>query len=240
MKEVTREQFKEIYFKLGGGTATGWGLEYWNEFFEDEKIPGMKYLLEEPETPEHTRMMIVTDYGLNEHRLFFLTEESEESLFDFPDESQDKARHNKSLKPMHTARPDGLPGPTRRLSAEPAKQEATHVPFFSCGQGVWLLWAPLLSFIILGVVVEQYSEGMQSRSAIAWTVAASFVLSAIFAFGLTYHTNHSQPRKEFEIRTGREWFRRPTHSLFWLRSQYWGAGYLLIAFACFFLAPAGR
>jgi hypothetical protein len=46
----------------------------------------MKYLSEEPETPEHTRMMIVTDYGRNEYRLFFLTEESEESFFYFPDE----------------------------------------------------------------------------------------------------------------------------------------------------------
>lgn len=45
MKEVTKEQFKEIYFKLGGGVATGWGPEYWNKFFEDEKRSGMKYLL---------------------------------------------------------------------------------------------------------------------------------------------------------------------------------------------------
>ena len=86
MKEATKGQFKEIYFKLGGGAETGWGLEYWNTFFEDEKRPGMKYLLEEPETPAHTRMMIVADYDRNEYRLFFLTEESEESLFDFPDE----------------------------------------------------------------------------------------------------------------------------------------------------------
>ncbi len=54
MKEVTKEQFKEIYFNLGGGAATGWGLEYWNKFFEDDKKPGMKYLLEEPETPEQS------------------------------------------------------------------------------------------------------------------------------------------------------------------------------------------
>ena len=87
MKEVTKEQFKEVYFKLGGGVATGWGPEYWNEFFENEKRPGMKYLLDEPETPEHARMMIVTDYNRNEYRLFFLTEAGEESLFDFPDES---------------------------------------------------------------------------------------------------------------------------------------------------------
>lgn len=87
MKEVTKEEFKEVYFRLGGGDATGYGLEHWNKFFEDEKRPGMKYLLEEPETPEHTRMMIVTDYGRNEYRLFFWTEESEESFFDFPDKS---------------------------------------------------------------------------------------------------------------------------------------------------------
>ena len=83
MREVTKEQFKEIYFKLGGGL--GWTLEYWNKFFEDDKRPGWKYLLQEPETPEHTRMMIVTDFGSKEYRLFFLTEESEESFFDFPD-----------------------------------------------------------------------------------------------------------------------------------------------------------
>jgi hypothetical protein len=37
--------------------------------------------------PNHTRMMIVTDYGRNEYRLFFMTEESEESFFDYPDKS---------------------------------------------------------------------------------------------------------------------------------------------------------
>ena len=86
MKEVTKEQFKEIYFRLGGGAATGWGPVYWNRFFENEKMPGMKYLAEEPPTPEHTRMMIVS--GRNECRLFFLTEESEESFFDFPGEGR--------------------------------------------------------------------------------------------------------------------------------------------------------
>jgi len=83
MKEVTKEQFKEIYFSLGGGF--GWDSDYWNKFFEDEARPGMKYLVEEPRTPEHTRMMIVTDYGEKEYRLFFLTEEDEEIFFSFPD-----------------------------------------------------------------------------------------------------------------------------------------------------------
>jgi hypothetical protein len=79
MKEVTKEQFKEIYLNLGGGS-----LVYWDTFYEAEKRPGMKYRVEEPQTPEHTRMMVVTDYGENEYRLFFMTEESEESFFDFP------------------------------------------------------------------------------------------------------------------------------------------------------------
>ncbi len=83
MKEVTKERFKEVYFKWGGD-AGGWTLVYWNKFFEEEK-PGWKYLIREPETPEHTRMMIVTDCGMKEYRLFFMTEESEESFFWFPD-----------------------------------------------------------------------------------------------------------------------------------------------------------
>jgi hypothetical protein len=239
MKEVTKEKFKEIYLKLGGGAATGWTLEYWNHFYENEKMPGTKYLVEEPETPEHTRMMIV-DAG-SEHRLFFFTEESEESFFDFPDESQDKLPQNGSLPKTHTARPDELPGPSRWLSAEPAKHAAIHIPFFPCGHGLWLFWAPLLFFIAIIFVVEKHFGGLpQVRSANVWIVVMPFLLSAIVAFGLFYHTNHSQPRKELEIRTGREWFRRPTHSLFWLRSQYWGFGYLIIALASFFLVPAGR
>jgi len=81
LREVTRQEFREVYFRLGGGEATGWGLEYWNRFFEPG-VPDMKYLVDEPETPAHSRMMIVTDHGRKEHRLFFLTEEAEERFFD--------------------------------------------------------------------------------------------------------------------------------------------------------------
>ena len=87
MKEVTKEEFKKLYFKSGGGAATGWGLDYWNKFFVDNERTDMKYQVEEPETPEHTRMMIVTDYGAKEYRLFFLTEEAEDGFLEFPGES---------------------------------------------------------------------------------------------------------------------------------------------------------
>ena len=87
MKEVTKEQFKAAYFRYGGGEATGWGLDYWRQFFENDHKEDRKYLLQEPETPEHTRMMIVTDGGRNEHRMFFMTEGGEESFFNFPGKS---------------------------------------------------------------------------------------------------------------------------------------------------------
>ena len=86
MKEVSKAQFREIYFRLGGGVATGWGADYWELFFEHEPRAGMKYQVEEPPTPQHHRMMIVSDFGSNEYRLFFLTEESEYSWGRFPGE----------------------------------------------------------------------------------------------------------------------------------------------------------
>ena len=87
MREVTKEEFKTVYFRLGGGTATGWSDDYWNRFFGDDRRTDMKYLVQEPDTPAHTRMMIVTDFGAKEYRLFFLTEEAEERFFDFPGKS---------------------------------------------------------------------------------------------------------------------------------------------------------
>lgn len=87
MKEVIKEKFRELYFNRGGGAATGWDLNYWNKFYADNETTDMKYLVEEPETPEQTRMMIVTDRSAKEYRLFFLTEEAEERFFEFPEES---------------------------------------------------------------------------------------------------------------------------------------------------------
>lgn len=86
MKEVAKEDFRRVYFKLGGGDRAGWGAAYWEMFFEREPKPGMKYLVQEPESPKHTRMMIVTDNHAHQYRLFFLTENDEERLFDCPGE----------------------------------------------------------------------------------------------------------------------------------------------------------
>lgn len=81
MEEVSKERFKEAYFRHAQPNS-GWTPEYWTEFFEKDRVPPMRYRVEPPATPEHHRMMVVTDFKAGEHRLFFMTEEAEESFFD--------------------------------------------------------------------------------------------------------------------------------------------------------------
>lgn len=84
MKEVTRDEFERLYFELGGGQTAGWTRDYWERQFAAHYEPPMKFLAEPPETPEHTRMFIVSDFKAREHRMIFLTEEAEERFFDYP------------------------------------------------------------------------------------------------------------------------------------------------------------
>jgi hypothetical protein len=82
--EVTKEEFKKAYFRLRGGADSGWTDDYWRERFELKEWPGWRYKVAEPRTRDHDRMTIVTDGAVNEHRLFCMTEESEERLYDHP------------------------------------------------------------------------------------------------------------------------------------------------------------
>jgi hypothetical protein len=79
-EEVTKEKFKDLYF-IHAIANSGWTEDYWNHFYEQEE--GKRYFFAKPETPEFTRMFIVS--GDNKHRLIFLTEDAEESFFDFPE-----------------------------------------------------------------------------------------------------------------------------------------------------------
>jgi hypothetical protein len=85
MREATKAEFREIYFRLGGGERTGRTQEYWDHFFEPTPGRPMTYKIEEPASAAHTSMMIVTDYAINEYRLFFMTEEDNDNLFVFPE-----------------------------------------------------------------------------------------------------------------------------------------------------------
>lgn len=80
MNEVAKAEFREIYFRYARD-CDGWTAAYWSQFFEQDREPPMTYKVELPKSAAEHRMMIVDDYAAREHRLFFLSEESEESLF---------------------------------------------------------------------------------------------------------------------------------------------------------------
>jgi hypothetical protein len=83
-REVTREQFREIYFRLGGGPQSGWTAAYWEALFDEAVRPGWRFMIQEPRAPGDNQMWIVADNDGREYRLFFLSEESTESFFDLP------------------------------------------------------------------------------------------------------------------------------------------------------------
>jgi hypothetical protein len=83
MKEVAKSEFKRIYFELGGGRG-GWDAAYWQRFFEDAPRPGMGFMVEEPATARDTEMWIVSDFAVNEYRLFFRTPEHSDAMLEWP------------------------------------------------------------------------------------------------------------------------------------------------------------
>ena len=83
-REGTKDEFKEIYFRLGGGQSSGWTADYWQKFFEEAAKPGWRFMIQEPGSPDHDQMWIVTDNEVKEYRLFFMTEESTDNFFDYP------------------------------------------------------------------------------------------------------------------------------------------------------------
>jgi hypothetical protein len=85
-KEVTWEEFKEVYFRLGGGASSGWTADCWREIIEPYTRLGWRFMVEEPRSAEHNRMWVAMDHEAREHRLFFTTEQSEEDFFEWPGE----------------------------------------------------------------------------------------------------------------------------------------------------------
>lgn len=80
MEEVSKAQFKEIFLKYGK-VSEGYGPDYWDEFYAAPEREDMKYLIDLPSDPAASRMMVVTDYSSGEYRLFFMTEDQEDSFF---------------------------------------------------------------------------------------------------------------------------------------------------------------
>jgi hypothetical protein len=77
-REVTKQEFKELFFKYGvASNYSGWTEDYWNRFHEHET--NARYFFTEPTSPGQLRMFISSGGGT--HRIFLLSEEAEESLF---------------------------------------------------------------------------------------------------------------------------------------------------------------
>ena len=78
-KKLSKAEFKEAYMKYRT-EGDGWSDNYWDHFYKNQE--GGSYWITEPETPQHTRMFI--SGGPGSVHLFFMTDESEERLFDYP------------------------------------------------------------------------------------------------------------------------------------------------------------
>ena len=67
--EITKQEFKKLFFKYGiGQKDSGWTESYWNEFYENET--GKRYFFTEPNSQDQTRMFI--NSGSNTERIFFV------------------------------------------------------------------------------------------------------------------------------------------------------------------------
>jgi hypothetical protein len=81
MKEVTKREFKRIYFKYGK-SEDGWTRSYWKKFYGKATSSDLKCKVELPRDEDASRMMIVDDHSRNEVRLFFVSVEQEGRFFD--------------------------------------------------------------------------------------------------------------------------------------------------------------
>jgi hypothetical protein len=81
MRKVSKDEFKRIYFAHLG---RGYTEEYWQNLFENKRDHEnfvWEHFVSEPTSPQETEMIIVTDYGTHQYRLFFSTEEQQESWY---------------------------------------------------------------------------------------------------------------------------------------------------------------
>ena len=62
-----------------------------------------------------------------------------------------------------------------------------------------------------------------------WSMTLVFALSGLFCVGLGMHARFSPARLVRDPATGIERFKRPSHSAYWIRAEYWGLLYLGLA-----------
>jgi hypothetical protein len=101
--------------------------EYWDRFFESAARPGWKFMVEDPNSPAHDPMWIVTVTKAIEYRLFHLKDVSTDGVCEFPErEWRSACRSDSTLVGNCPAVPAS--GDARRLTAPSApKASLTNV-----------------------------------------------------------------------------------------------------------------
>lgn len=97
--------------------------------------------------------------------------------------------------------------------------------FVWTGKGWWIPSSLMIS-IVLMMGVDQYLLAPGRR---IWPVTMAGVLAGLFCVGLGLHARFSPARLVRDPATGRERFKRPSHSAYWIRAEYWGLLFLALA-----------
>jgi hypothetical protein len=78
-REISKQEFKDLFFRYGvAQPSSGWTESYWATFHENEERA--RYFFTEPASADQTRMFVSSGHGT--HRIFLLSEDAEESLFE--------------------------------------------------------------------------------------------------------------------------------------------------------------
>ena len=96
--------------------------------------------------------------------------------------------------------------------------------FVWSGSGYWALIAPVVTLIAMMEADEHWFH-----ASTAWPLALALAIAGLFCVGLGAHARLQPKKAVLERQTGRELVVGPVHSVYWVRAEYWGVGYLLLA-----------
>ena len=97
--------------------------------------------------------------------------------------------------------------------------------FVWTGKGGWIPGSLILSLcLMMGVDKWVLAPGPR-----IWPGTLAIALAGLFCVGLGLYARFSPARAVRDPATGRERFVRPSHSAYWIRAEYWGLLYLVLA-----------
>ena len=96
--------------------------------------------------------------------------------------------------------------------------------FIWTGQGGWIPGS-----LILGLCLWGGMKWLLTSDPPFWSLTLVVAVAGLFCVGMGMHARFSPARLVFDPATGRERFKRPSHSAYWIRAEYWGLLYLGLA-----------